>query len=324
MCNLTLLAFTAVLGFAGSAASATEKLELAWRIALPDGKGRIDHLAYDALGERLFVAELGNNSVAVVDVKTRKLERRLHGFREPQGIAYFSEMHRLYVANGGDGSVVAYDARTFKPLHGRKLSGDADNIRIDAIESRIYVGYGEGALALLDAASLEPIGEIRLKGHPESFQLSPVDRYVYVNVPGARQIAVVDRDSREVAGWQMQRWSANYPMAIDTAGKSVLSVFRNPPAIAAYSVEGGALIAHVDVCGDADDLFIDEKRDRVYVICGEGLVDVLDRESLSRLDRIPTSPGSRTGLFSSAADTLFVAAPAAGGSSAAVWALKPR
>ena len=313
-----------VLGFTCAVGSPAASLEVAAKIELPDCKGRIDHLAFDAKAARLFVAELGNNSVAIVDVQRGKLDRRLRGLEEPQGLAYFPELQRLYVANGGDGSIRAYDTRTFKLVNNRKLGGDADNIRVDARSKRIYVGYGAGALAVLDASSLEPIAEIPLKGDPESFQLSPADRHVYVNVPDERQIAVADRESnRQIAVWSTKRWSANYPMAVDAAGKSVLAAFRKPPIIARYSVSEGALTAHAEICGDADDVFVDENRSRVYVICGEGVVDVLDSETFNRIDRITTSPGARTGMFSSESDTLFVAARAAGVDSATIWVLKP-
>jgi hypothetical protein len=39
-------------------------------IAIPNVNGRIDHMAIDIRGQKLFVAELGNNSLDVVDLKS--------------------------------------------------------------------------------------------------------------------------------------------------------------------------------------------------------------------------------------------------------------
>jgi DNA-binding beta-propeller fold protein YncE len=299
-------------------------LKLQAKIPLPDCEGRIDHLAFDADHGRLFVAELGNNTVSVVDVDKRRLERRLEGVKEPQGIAYFAPLQRLYVAEGGDGTVRAYDATNFKQIATAKLAGDADNIRIDPVANRLYVGYGDGALAVLDPDSLERSGDIPLKAHPESFQLSPIDGRIYVNVPDAKEVTVVDRKAgRPLASWPATKWAANYPMAIDEQRQSVLSVFRRPPRVVRFSVKDGSVSAEAEVCGDADDVFVDANRNRVYVICGEGAVDVLDRDSLRRIERFSTSPGARTGLYSTAADVLFVAARAHDGQDAAVWVLKP-
>src|SRR5471032_1018160 len=78
-------------------------LVLEAKIALGNVSGRIDHLAVDLGRQRLFVAELGNNSVGVVDLKERKLLRRLTELKEPQGMGYVASTDTLYVANAGDG-----------------------------------------------------------------------------------------------------------------------------------------------------------------------------------------------------------------------------
>ena len=50
--------------------------------------GRIDRLAIDLRRQWLFVAELDNDSVGVIDAANRKLISTMRGFQEPQGIAY--------------------------------------------------------------------------------------------------------------------------------------------------------------------------------------------------------------------------------------------
>jgi DNA-binding beta-propeller fold protein YncE len=309
-----------VLGLLSNAiAAAGTALQVQARISLPDCRGRIDHLAFDVRGRRLFVAELGNDSVAVVDLAQGRLERRLGGFDEPQGVAFDARLRRLYVAEGGGGIVRSFGA-DLEPLQRIKLPADADNIRIDPLAARVYVGYGRGALAVLDAGSLARVGDIPLEGHPESFQLSDGDARIYVNVPAAREIAVLDRATRrQVASWPT-RWRANYPMALD-ADASVLAVFREPPRIARF-VQGD-VTADAEICGDADDVFVDASRDRVYVVCGLGAIDVLDRRTLRRLERVPTSSGARTGLYSAEADLRFVAARASGAREAEIWVFKP-
>ena len=42
-------------------------MRLVQTIPLPHVKGRIDHLAVDVAGQRLFIAALGNNSLEVID-----------------------------------------------------------------------------------------------------------------------------------------------------------------------------------------------------------------------------------------------------------------
>ena len=88
-------------------------------------------------------------------------------------------------------------------------------------------------------------------------------------------------------------------MAIDGEAHRVLIVFRSPPTLMALSSQDGHVLAKAETCGDADDVFVDHKRRRVYVSCGAGVVDVLepDEQGYRRLAHVPTIPGARTALF---------------------------
>jgi hypothetical protein len=68
-----LAAVLCCVGVAEIAAENAAPLKLAQTIALGSVAGRIDHFAFDAAGERLFVCALGNNTVEVLDL--RKGER---------------------------------------------------------------------------------------------------------------------------------------------------------------------------------------------------------------------------------------------------------
>lgn len=73
-------------------------------IELPEVEGRIDHLALNGTGQRLFVAALGNNTVEVIDLQAGTHLKSLPGFREPQGIAAVADAKAMAVAHGqGDG-----------------------------------------------------------------------------------------------------------------------------------------------------------------------------------------------------------------------------
>src|SRR5215470_4037371 len=81
-----------------TAAKAEEKaFKLKQTIALPGVEGRIDHLALDASGERLFVCALGNNTVEVLDLRNGERIHSITGLGSPQGVAYLREFNRLFV-----------------------------------------------------------------------------------------------------------------------------------------------------------------------------------------------------------------------------------
>lgn len=303
----------------------TPALQLEAKIPLGDVSGRIDHMIIDLNRQRLFVAELGNNSVGVVDLKARKLIHRIVGLREPQGVGYHQATDTLYVANAGDGSVRMFSGPGYSDAGRIDLNADADNIRFDVGTNRIIVGYGSGALAVIDPEKRIKVGDIPLTAHPESFQLDAKSRQVFINVPDARAIAVVDlATSQQKANWTMTGAGANFPMAIDEALSQVVVVSRNPAKLRAYSMDTGKVANELDICGDSDDVFVDAKRKRLYVSCGAGFIDVIDAAgAYNRLARIPTVAGARTSLFVPESDRLFVAARASAGEAAAIWVYRP-
>jgi hypothetical protein len=106
----------------------------------------------------------------------------------------------------------------------------------------------------------------------------------------------------------------------------VLAVFRHPAQVAVFQATDGRRLAGIETCGDADDAFVDSKRNRLYVICGEGAVDIFAAkgDTYTRVARLATSPGARTGLFVPELDRLYVAARATSAASASVWVFAPQ
>jgi DNA-binding beta-propeller fold protein YncE len=304
----------------------TAPLQLEAKIPLGSVHGRIDHMAVDLKRQRLFVSELGNDSVGVVDLANRKLLQTIAGLKEPQGVGYEPSSDMLYVANAGDGSVRLFEGNKYKPKGQIELGSDADNVRVDTAANRIFIGYGSGALAVIDPTTRSKVGDIPVKAHPEGFQFDPGTSQIFVNVPDAHGIAVVDRASQKQTGrWPIPDHGANFPMALDPVRRQVLVIFRAPAELGAFSMTDGKLIATAETCGDADDLFVDAKRGRVYVSCGSGFLDVLEAKGTTyrRIARIPTVSGARTSLFVPELDRLLVAVRTSTAEPAAIWVFRP-
>jgi DNA-binding beta-propeller fold protein YncE len=302
-------------------------LVLEAKIPLGAVAGRIDHFAFDPQRQLLFVAELGNDSVGIVDLKERKVLHRITGLSEPQGVAYHPATTTLYVANAGDGSLRLYQAPAFTQLGTIALGADADNIRIDPWRNRIIVGYGKGGLAVIDPASRRKIADMPLDGHPESFQFDETGSRIFVNVPDASRIAGLDAVSgRQVSILESAGASSNFAMAVDADEHRVMVVFRNPARLVVFGTETGERVASVETCRDADDVFVDPRRRRIYVSCGEGVIDVLARSTTGyeRIARIPTIAGARTSLFVPATDRLYLGVRATAAEPAAIWVFRPQ
>jgi YVTN family beta-propeller protein len=299
---------------------AAEPLRLAKSIRLPNVEGRIDHMAVDLENRHLLVAALGNNSVEVIDLSKNRVIKSIAGLREPQGIAVLKHQNAFAVACGEDGKCHFFDAKTFQPRSVVELGDDADNVRYDSGENRVYVGFGAGAVGIVDAATRKRIADVSLAGHPESFQLETKGPRIYVNVPTAQQIAVIDRkQAKVIATWALDGARANFPMALDEAGRRLFVGCRTPVEVLVYDTGSGKLLSTFSTVGDTDDLFFDARTHRLYVCGGEGFVNVYEAradDKFVQIAKTQTSPGARTGLFVPELAQLFVAVPHRGGQNA--------
>jgi DNA-binding beta-propeller fold protein YncE len=304
----------------GNAQSAP--LELKETIPLPGVEGRIDHFAFDAGGERLFVCAVGNNTVEVLDLRKGVRIHSITDLGAPQGIAYVPELNRIFVANDKGGICKVYDGKSFQQISELNFKDDADNVRYDDAAKKVYVGFGSSGIAIVNAADGKQIGSIKLSAHPEAFELEQNGRRIFVNVPNSRNVAVIDRDKgKVVATWKTDLAFGNFPMALDEANHRLFVGCRVPSKLVVLNTESGDVVVKIDISGDPDNVFYDRKRHRIYVICGAGKVDIIeqtDANTYEAIANIDTADGARTGLFVPERDTLFVAVPHRGSQEAEI------
>jgi DNA-binding beta-propeller fold protein YncE len=306
----------------------TNSLQLIETISLQNVSGRIDHLSFDSKNNLVFVAALGNNTVEVIDLKNKKLIHSIKDLHEPQGVAFIPENNSLVVANGDNGECDVFNATDFQKTNSIQLGDDADNVRYDATDKKIYVGYGNGGIATIDATTFKLINEIKLPGHPESFQIDKHEKKMYVNVPDEKQIVVIDLSQNKIiAQWKNTTANANFPMALDEANHRLFIGCRHPAKLIVLDTQTGKIISSFDIDGDTDDIFYNASAKEIYVSCGSGYVDVfnqIDANHYTINGKMKTNSGARTSLFIPQLHQLIIAAPARIGSNAQLMIYKTK
>jgi YVTN family beta-propeller protein len=301
-----------------AAAAAAVGLKETGSVALPGVEGRFDHFAVDVRGHRLFVAALGNDTVEVIDTQDSKRIHTIKDLAQPAGMAYLPDANRLAVGSGGDGTCRLYDAGSYALVGTVAGLDDADNVRYDAKDDRVYCAYGSGAgaIAVIDVKTFKRIGGVKLDAHPESFRLEQDGPRIFVNVPeaiGGSHVAVIDRTKLSVlAKWPLKDAAANYPMAIDEKNHRLFVGCRKPAKLLVLDTESGKTVASIDCVGDTDDLFYDAETRHIYVAGGAGAVTVIKQTGPDAYDvvaAVRTAEGARTAYFTPEDGTLYVAVP---------------
>ncbi|HLH96150.1 MAG TPA: hypothetical protein VKW08_13635 [Xanthobacteraceae bacterium] len=337
--NLTLaLMFHAFLWPSVLMAQTPSALELKGRIPLAKVDGRMDHVGVDLLGQRLFAAAFDNKTVEVIDVQAGRQVHTIAGLEHPQQTYFDAATNHLFVSSEGDGTVKVFDGSTFQLLVTTKLSADADNMRFDARNKHLVVGYGgekflngqvarqagakDGALAILDTAG-KKLGEIPTDGHPESLAVDKNGTRVFTNVPDKKEIVVGDLTSYNVLAHWALPGCENYPMAFDEGHHRVFVMCRASGVLLALDSDSGKQVAIMPLTPSAssDDMFYDAGKSRLYVLArilqrdtprapGPGIIEAFQQtnpDSYEKIDSFQSGFGAQTGLFVPEWSKLFVA-----------------
>jgi DNA-binding beta-propeller fold protein YncE len=237
----------------------------------------------------------------VVSLPEGKVLHSIKGLDEPQGVCYIPQTKEIFVANGGTGDCYFYSAGNYKKIATVHLSSDADDVRYDSTAQKIYVAYGSGGIAIIDAKSHDEVGNIKLPPHPEGFQIDKRNGFIYVNLPKSGVIGVVATSKLKLINELNKNYrQGNFPMALDSVEGKLFIGYRHPATLVVMDTKSGKRVAVLELTNDTDDLFYDEKNNRVYASCGGGYVNIFklqDAGHYKQIAAVPTRKGARTSLL---------------------------
>ena len=298
--------------FASAAPPAKPSLQLEQSIPLPQVKGGFDLMAADVAGRRLFVAGQDNNTLEVLDLAAGKSAKSVGGLHQPKGIVYLPEAHKIYVSNKDNGVVQVFDSESFKPITAVDFKVKANNIRYDSKAKLIYVGYGDGVIGIINTVDDSRGDDIPLAGFPKQFRLESSGDRIFVNVPTPNHIAVIDRKKKKViATWPVTEAKSNVPMDLDEKHHR-LFIACDPGKFVVFDAQSGKSVANMAIHPEADGIQYDAKRQRIYVSCGSGVIEVIQQVDPKRYrlaGSVPTEAGAGTSLFVPELDRLYLAVP---------------
>jgi DNA-binding beta-propeller fold protein YncE len=310
------VALIAVCGIwsASVANPAKPSLQLEQAIPLPQVKGGFDLMAMDFVGRRLFVAGQDNNTLEVIDLAGGKSAKSVSGLHQPKGIVYLPETHKVYVSNKDNGIVQVFDSETFKPISAIDFKVKANNIRYDPKSKLIYVGYGDGAIGIINTVNDSRGDDIPIANFPKQFRLESHGNRIFVNVPTANHIAVIDRKQKKVIEtWPVTEARSNVPMDLDDEHHR-LFIACDPGKFVVFNTESGKSVASLTIHPEADGIQYDSKRQRIYISCGAGVIEVIQQVDPNRyqlIGNVLTATGAGTSLFVPELDRLYLAVPQA-------------
>jgi DNA-binding beta-propeller fold protein YncE len=291
-------------------AADADPLVLVQTIQLKGVVGNLDHLAVDARGGRLFVANKANNTLDVVDLKAGTLVRQIPDQIKVSGVAYARDLDMIFVGNGG-GVCNGIDGKDYHVVFSTKAE-KADNVYYHSGTKTVYVAHGD-TVSVLDAKTGEVKTRIATGGKTEEFRVDKKANKLFVNLRSPSVVAVIDLGKGEVVDrFKLTKTEVPGPLAYDDkAGLLYVGCGGKAPMIIVVDAKTGTELASVVIPPGIDNLHYDSKRHRLYASCGDGAVAVVEKkgEQYEVIAKIETPKKAKTSIHHSDSGRLYVGAP---------------
>lgn len=264
----------------------------------PGGDGRWDYVAFDSVGQRLFIAR--QTRIMVLNAVDGKLLGEIGGLNGAHGVALAYPSGHGFASSGRDSMVTMFDLKTLEVLGRTKAAEDADAILYDPATRRVFTFNGDAASSsVLDAVSGKAIGTIDLGGKPE-FGVSAGDGKLYANIEDKNEVVEIDARAMKV----LRRWSiapCEEPtgLAIDRARHRLFSVCHSK-VMAISDAKAGKLLTTVPIGEGVDAAAFDPSTGLAFASNGDGTLTVVHEDSpdlFHVVANVATKPGARTMTF---------------------------
>jgi DNA-binding beta-propeller fold protein YncE len=162
---------------------------------------RLESMAIEKSGPRLFVNMTGKNEIGVVDRGKRLVVQTwpITAGKENVPMAFDEARHRLFVATRTPSRVIVFDTETGKEVTSVPSATHADDLAYDAVHQRLYVACGEGFITVIkqrDADDYQVIGNVPTAPGAKNAILVPELNLYYVNVPSASSLFKGEQEAK--------------------------------------------------------------------------------------------------------------------------------
>ncbi len=284
-----------MLGSVPGIAAEVDALVLTQTIPLKGVAGKLDHLAVDAKGERLFVANKPNNTLDIIDLKAGKLVKQIPDQGKVSGITYAEDLDMIYVGNGA-GFCNGFEGKQYKQVFSAKAP-NADNVHFNSKNNLVYVGQDE-ILSAIDAKDGALKATVNLPGAVHGFKIDKKAGKIYAVLTKPNLVAVIDLSNHEIVNqFPLTLSDAGSPIAQDREnGLLFVGCPKQKPMVVIFEITTGKETGSVEIPGGIDDIHFDSKRNRLYASCSAGALVVIEKhgDDYEIAARLETPKDSRT------------------------------
>ena len=286
-------------------------------IALPPHAkdGGFDHAAVDTGRARLYVAHTANDAVDVIDCETARHVESIGGLSAVAGALVSEADGLVFTSNRGENTVGVFgrDDHDVQRINvGLKPNGLAyDSQRKVLLAANVGDPNVAGSftVSVVDVGTRSLMAEVPVPGRTRWAMFDPISGLFYVNIMAPPCIVAVDPAGRKVVKTFPSPVAGPHGLDLDIARRRLFCACDGGQLLA-ISVDSGRVDGGAELSGVPDVVFLDTRRNHVYVAVGDpGVIDVFDRDDLRRVATVKTEQGAHTIGFDGARNMVYAFLP---------------
>lgn len=262
-------------------------------IDLPGPQGqRFDYLTIDPQDHYLLSAHLGPGILYVIDLRTNKLVKAIHGVPGITGLEYVPGLKKVYTSNYGENKIGVVDLKTMTVIK-RLPTGDKPNGSTYAEPfGKVYISNTNAKQeTVVDVHQDIIVKTLTFDSETGTPQYDPVSRKVYLNLRSANQVAVLDPTTDTVVGqYAVPGCEHNHGMALDPQGRRAFLLCGGNNVFTVFNLDSHTAVAHLPLPAGADVVKFDPGLQRVYAACASGVIMVVQEDDPDHFRRLPDVP----------------------------------
>jgi DNA-binding beta-propeller fold protein YncE len=299
-------------------------LELRGDIALPPHeKGGFDHADVHPPSGWVYVAHTALGQVEILDGPAGTHAGSIPGCPEASGVLYAPEAGWMVAAARGTGAILIIDAASGTLMRTLVVGARPNGMAWDPTRQRLLVAdVGDNQARLVDPTSGSAVATTPLPGRPRWCLYDRAGDRFLVNILAPARVVALAAATGAIVEEMPVAHAGPHGLALDEA-TGALFVACDSGDLAVLDRDGGKSRGDaIPLAGPPDVLWLNPARHRLYVAIGQpGVVQVVNTQTLTMAETVPTEEGAHTLTFDESRQRLYVFLPRSG--RAAIYAEVP-
>ena len=243
-----------------------------------------------------FVGCADDSIIAVYEVATQKLLRRIRNVEEPETFDLHPNGRHLYVSNEEDAAASVYDVVSGEFIGEFETGEEPEGVQVTADGRLVFVASEAANMVhVIDTEAQAVVKDILVDTRPRRFALTPDERELWVSAELAGMVNIIDVESLQViddisflpTGFRREQVTP-VDVLISKYGKRAYVALGRANHVAVVDVDQRKVIEYILVGKRAWGLALTHDEKRLYVANGlSDDVSIIDTGSLKVITSVP-------------------------------------